>query len=213
MLQIIPKKNPQNFSSNSSLEIGLLLETFIVHASQVLHKRQKRKKKVHASTSCSFTEKLNWWFALSSTQASHRTPTAAATTERCVASWQQLWENPSSRGWNFILAQQKKAKEKLQSIVTSQPILRQLFLPDACLKQMLKTKLIYQHGYQVNFIFNFKASRVWFYVLGTRDAVPLAVEQNRLKYFSLKSQTNRNCSSGIWSAIYWVCENTSYLQD
>lgn len=60
-------------------------------------------------------KKPNRWFALRSTWASYRTPTAAATTQRCVAGWLQLWENPSSRGWNFLLAQQRKVKKKLQS--------------------------------------------------------------------------------------------------
>lgn len=50
-------KKPQNFSSKSSLEIGLLLETFIVHASQVLHKQEKQKKESTCKHFLSFHRK------------------------------------------------------------------------------------------------------------------------------------------------------------
>lgn len=76
----------QNFSSNSSLEEGLLLET-VVHTSESSTSR-KSKMKVYATASCFFSGahgKLNQWVALRSKQASYGTPTAAATPEMLQA--------------------------------------------------------------------------------------------------------------------------------
>lgn len=144
MLQIIPKKNPRTSPARAHLRQGCFWRRLLFMHHKSSTSRKSKKKKVHASTSCPFTEKTEPMVCtevyMSQLQDTH---SCSNNTKMCCKLVTAVGKSIQQR-LKFPSCTAKEGKEKAP--VTSKRIQRQLYLQDAYLEQMFKTKVIYQHG-------------------------------------------------------------------